>query len=163
MLDIFPKKRPAADIGLIKDLCSRLPQAAKILVSRRKGKTVFNFDDEYDVQDLLHAILRCYIKETVQENPFPKLAATNSSRADISIEKLGAIIEIKFARVRSDQARITRELSEDLVLYSSCNFLTDLVFVIYNSKELRDAEALEDFQKATEINGRRYNVHVILC
>ena len=156
-------KTPNANVSLVRELCARLPNSSKILASRRKGKPPFKIEDEYDVQDLLHAILRCYIKETVQENPFPKLAGTNSSRADISIEKLGVIIEVKFARVTADQKKITRELSEDIVLYSSCGFLTDLIFVIYNSRELRDAEALEDFEKMNEIKGRRFKAHVVLC
>ena len=102
-----PEPQPAADIALVERLCSRLPQAARILAKRqRRGKALFEIFDEYDVQDLLHAVLRAYLKYSVQEDPIPKAAETRSGRADISVENLGLLIEVKYVRAPDDQRRI---------------------------------------------------------
>jgi hypothetical protein len=150
---------PHTDTELIVRVCQRLPQTARILAVRhRKGKGAFEVVDEYDVQDLLHGVLRAYIKFSVQEDPLPKMAAAKSGRADISIEELGVLIEIKFVRGPDDQKRIFEEYSQDLVLYSAWAPLKTLVFLIYNSADLRDAEAFEKLSKIQDISGKRFEV-----
>jgi hypothetical protein len=152
------------DVEIIKRVCRRLPQAARILAVRsRKGKVPFEITDEYDVQDLLHTVLRAYVKHSVQENPLPKVAGAKSARADISIDELGILIEIKFVRAPEDQKRIFEEFSQDLVLYSQWPHLKFLLMLIYNSKGLRDAEAFEKLSSTQEVGGRRFEVEVILA
>jgi hypothetical protein len=91
----------------------RLPQAARILANRqRRSKVPFEISDEYDVQDLLHAVLRAYLKYSVQEDPIPKAAGTRSGRADISVKDLGFLIEVKYVRAPDDQRRIFDEFSQ---------------------------------------------------
>lgn len=115
------------------------------------------------VQDLLHAVIRSYVKFSVQEDPLPKVAAAKASRADISIEELGVLIEVKFVRGPEDQRRIFEEYSQDLVLYSKWGPLRTLVFLIYNSGDLRDAEAFQKFSGEQEIDGKRFEVRVVLA
>ena len=152
------------DILLVERVCRRLPQAVRILTNRqRKGKASFEISDEYDVQDVLHGILRAYLKYSVQEDPIPKSAGTRSARADISIQDLGVLIEVKYARGPDDQRRIFEEFSQDLVLYTQWSHLRTLFLIIYNSACLRDAEALERFSGPKEVNGCRFEVKVILA
>lgn len=120
-------------------------------------------EDEYDVQDLLHAVLRAYLKYSVQEDPLQKVAGTRSGRADISIEDLGVLIEIKYAYGPDDQKRIFDDFSQDLVLYAAWQPLETLLFVIYNSSDLRDPESLEKLSGIKEIDGKRFNTVVILA
>jgi signal transduction histidine kinase len=104
----------SVDILLIERVCRRLPQAVRILTNRqRKGKASFAITDEYDVQDVLHGVLRAYLKYSVQEDPIPKSAGTKSARADISIQDLGLLIDVKYARGPDDQRRIFEEFSQD--------------------------------------------------
>jgi hypothetical protein len=79
---------PEPEVGLILQLCKRLPAAARILAKRRKGKRRFTITDEYDAQDLLHAVLRAYLKYTVHEEPLGKVGGAHSGRADVAIEEL---------------------------------------------------------------------------
>jgi hypothetical protein len=108
-----------ADVVLIEKICKRIANSARILSSRRKDKNSYLIEDEYDVQDLLHAILRAFLKYSVQEDPLPKTAGTRSSRANISIEELGVIIELKYVRSPDDQKKIFDDFSKDLLLYSA--------------------------------------------
>jgi REase_DpnII-MboI len=110
---------PVPEVALVKQVCRRLPHAARILGSRsRANKAPFTIEDKYDVQDLLHATLRAYLKYSVQEDPLPKVAGAKAGRADISIEEVGVLIEVKFVHGPQDQKRIFEEHSQDLVLYS---------------------------------------------
>jgi len=128
-----------ADVLLVETICERIPYTAKILKTRsRKDKSPYLITDEYDVQDLLQGVLRAYLKYTVQEDPLQKVAGTRSSRADISIEELGIIIEVKYAYGPNDQKRIFDDLSKDLLLYTSWPYLKTLICLIYNSGSLRE-------------------------
>jgi hypothetical protein len=152
------------DTAMVEQLCKRLPHAAKILALRsRKGKVPFEISDEYDVQDLLHATLRAYLKYSVQEDPLPKVAGAKSSRIDVSIEELGILIEVKYVRGPEDQKRIFEEYSQDLVLYASWPHLKTLIYLVYNSDDLRDPEAFEKLSAVQEISGKRFIVRVVLA
>lgn len=155
---------PEADVELIVRLCQRLPQTARILANRsRKGKAPFEISDEYDVQDLLHGVIRAYVKYSVQEDPLPKVGGAKSSRADISIEEIGALIEVKYVRGPDDQRRIFEEYSQDLILYTSWPHLKTLVFVIYNSGDLRDPEALGKLGGKIDVEGKQFKVTMVLA
>jgi hypothetical protein len=157
-----PKIEP--DALLIEQICQRLPHAARILSRRsRQGRVGYEIADEYDVQDLLHGILRAFIKYSVQEDPLPKAAGAKSSRADISIEDLGILIEIKYVHRPDDQKRIFEEYSQDLVLYAKWPHLKTLVFLIYNSGDLRDAEAFEKLSGSQQVGERKFEVRVVLA
>jgi hypothetical protein len=152
------------ELDIVLRVCHRLPNAARIFASRsRKGKVSFDISDEYDVQDLLHGILRTYLKYSVQEDPLPKVAGAKSSRADISVEELGVLIEIKYVHGPSDQKRIFEEFSQDLVLYAKWPHLKTLIFLVYNSGDLRDPEEFGKLSGMHEIAGRRFKVEVVLA
>lgn len=152
---------PEPEVGLILRLCERLPAAARILANRRKGKKPFTIKDEYDVQDLLHSILRAYLKYSVQEEPLAKIGAAQSGRADIAIEELRTIIEVKFARGPSDQQKFVTEYSNDLLLYTKWPHLENFVYMIYNSQDLKDPEALDKLAGKQTVNGVTFMAHIV--
>ena len=154
---------PSSDTALVLQICKRIQNSARILSNRpRKEKNPFLIEDEYDVQDLLQAVLKAYLKYSVQEDPLPKVAAAKSSRADISIEDLGILIEVKYVRGPGDQKRIYEEYSEDLELYSKWPHLKTIIFMIYNASVLRDPEAFERLSGPQERNGKRFDVRIVL-
>jgi hypothetical protein len=163
LFDGVDQPAPEPDVALVERICRRIPQAARLLGSRARGKAPFAIADEYDVQDLLQAVLRAYLKYSVEEDPFPKVAGTKSGRADISIEELGVLIELKYASGPKDQKRLFEEFSQDLVLYTKWPHLTTLFYVVYNSADLRDPEALEKLSGPKTIDGRTFNVVVVLA
>lgn len=98
----------------------------------------------------------------MQEDPLPKVAGAKAGRADVSIEALGVLVEVKYVHSPDDQKRIFQEFSQDLVLHARWAHLRTLVYLIYNSGDLRDAEALERLAGQHEVNGRRFAVTVAL-
>jgi hypothetical protein len=153
---------PPADEELIVHLCKRVPQAHKPVLHRRAGKPPFNIEDEYDVQDFVHALVRAYLKYSVQEDPIGKIGGVKASRADISIEDIGVLIEAKFVRSPGDQKEIVKQLSEDLVLYTKWGPLKVLVFVVYNSHDLPDAEALMKLEGNQTVMGKSFRTRIVL-
>ncbi|TAW73040.1 hypothetical protein ELI16_14385 [Rhizobium ruizarguesonis] len=159
-----PANTSRYESDLVIEVCRRLPETAKVLAHRsRKGKVTFEVTDEYDAQDLLHATLRGYLRYSVQEDPIAKVAAARSGRADISIEEVGMLIELKYAHGPGDQKRIFEEFSQDLLLYARWPHLKTLVFLIYNSRDLRDADAFRKLSGAHEVSGRKFHVEVVLA
>lgn len=157
-------RSPEPNATLIEHMCQRLPKAARILAKRnRKGKAPYVIADEYDVQDFLHATLRAYLKYSVQEDPLRKVAGTKSGRADISIEELGVLIEVKYVHRPEDDKRLFEELSQDLLLYAKWPHLKTLIYLIYNSADLRDAEQFEQLGGEHDLNGKKFRVTVVLA
>ena len=151
------------DLGLILALCKRLPRAAQILAVRDRGKAPFLIQDEYDVQDLLHAILRAYLKYTIHEEPLGKVAGVKSGRVDVAIEDLGIIIEVKFIRGPKDDQRLLEEFAEDILLYAKWPPLKHFVYLCYNSDDLRDPEALEKLGGEHTVAGVPFTAHIVLA
>jgi hypothetical protein len=154
-------KAPSTDVALLLQLCTRLPNAARPLARRRKGKEPFEISDEYDAQDLLHAIVRAYFKYAVNEEPIKKLANTKSTRADFAIEALGTIIELKYARDPNDQARIVDELAQDLLYYEQWEHLKVFIYVVYNASDLNDPEALDRLSGVRSHGDKQYEIHIV--
>jgi|GEM_PF-2149064 hypothetical protein len=142
-------------------VCSRIKQAVRALRERRKDKVPFAMDDEYDVQDLLKCLMRAYFKYTIGENPILKVAGAKSSRVDISIEEIGVLIEAKFVRSPIDQARIEKEISEDLTQYTAWSPLQKLIFVIYNSDDLENADALDKLSGTHTHAGKSFDAIIV--
>lgn len=152
---------PEPEVGLVLRLCERLPAAARILANRQHGKAPFAIADEYDVQDLLHALLRGFLKYSVQEEPLCKVGAVRSGRADVAIEELGTIVEVKYVRGPSDQQRIIDEYSNDILLYTAWPHLKNFIYFIYNSDDLRDPEALDKLSGPQRINGVSFTSYIV--
>jgi hypothetical protein len=154
---------PSADTQLILTLCQRIPYTARILATRsRKGKAAYTIEDEYDVQDLLHGLIRAYMKYSIQEESLGKIAGS-SSRADIAVEDLGILVEVKYVHGPNDQVRIFKELSSDQELYVKWEPLKALICLIYNSGDLRDPESMEKLSGTRIIRGKQFEMYVVLA
>jgi hypothetical protein len=156
---------PAPSVALLIQLCERLPQAARFLSSRREGKQPYKIVDEYDVQDLLHAVIRAYFKYSIDEEPIGKVGGARSARADLAIPDLNTIIEVKYVRGPKDQQRIVEEFAQDLLLYTAWAPLQTFIYLVYNSADLRDPEAIARLQGDgnTLVNGKKYRTSIVLA
>lgn len=152
----------STEIQLILQLCGRLNHSIKVLNRRRAGKQPFEITDEYDVQDLLQAILRAYFKYSISEEPISKLAGS-SSRADFAIQDLGIIIEAKYVHGPNEQDRISKQFAEDVHSYSQWSHLAHFIYVIYGADDLKDPELLDQLAGPKEANGKRFRAYIVRC
>ena len=91
-----------------------LRRAMHPLMHRRKGAHSLSFDSEYDIQDLLHSLLRPWVADIRPEEFTPSYAGT-STRMDFLLPAHSLVIEMKFVRDRPHGRRIGDELIIDEV------------------------------------------------
>jgi hypothetical protein len=154
-----------AEIGeLLAILLRGLRRAMHPLTHRRKGAQALSFSTEYDVQDLLHALLRPWVADIRPEEFTPSYAGS-STRMDFLLPKHKAVIELKFAHERSQARKIGDELIIDIDHYQrhpDCDYLWCVVFdpdhLLPNSEGLKsDLEG----QRETKDGSVRVTVFVL--
>ncbi len=88
------------------------------LKQRRKNRASIEFSDEYDVQDLLHALLRPWIRDIRPEEYTPSYAGT-SARMDFLLPEYGLVLEVKFVRDQGHGKKVGQELILDISHYQA--------------------------------------------
>lgn len=161
LLSQVQRHNPPQQLADIRRLCKRLPLALGAIRNRRKGKSPYQINDEYDVHDLLLYTLRAYYEGVIDEDPLSKVADSRSGKLDIGLPELGILIEIKYSRSAADQRRFVEEISEDLVFYPKWPHLKTLIFYVYNSRVLKNPEALAEFAGHHERGACEFEVEVI--
>jgi hypothetical protein len=120
------------------------------LTNRRKGAQALSFSSEYDVQDLLHALLRPWVGDIRPEEFTPSYAGS-STRMDFLLFKHKTVLELKFVRDRDHAKKIGDELIVDIEDYQQHPDCKHLWCVVFDPNHLlRNAEGLK-----TDLEGPR--------
>lgn len=123
---------PLTTIELI---CSRFHLVARQFRVRRSTRTpVFDIVDEYDVQDLLHALLRIHFDDIRAEEWTPSYAGT-SSRMDFLLKPEKIVIEAKMTRPTMSPRNLVDQLVVDRAKYETHPDCERLVLFIYDPGE----------------------------
>ena len=146
---------PPDDLAdLLEILIKGIPRAMRPLRRRRKGSTPILFDSEYDLQDLLRALLGPWVGDIRREEYTPSHAGS-SSRIDLVLPKHQTVIEAKYVRDARHAKKIGDELLLDVAHYRvhpNCDFLWA---VILDSRgEIENAEGL-----VADLEGEHANEH----
>ena len=135
--------KPTGIGELLLILLKGLRRAMHPLTHRRKGAQALSFSTEYDVQDLLHALLRPWVADIRPEEFTPSYAGSNT-RMDFLLPAHKVVLELKFVRDRSHSKRIGDELIIDIDHYRrhpDCGTLWCVVFdpdhLLQNAEGLR--------------------------
>jgi hypothetical protein len=117
--------------------------AVKAMTARKHGRPNFEISTEYDVQDLLFAVLRSAFEDAKREEWTPSLAGS-AKRIDIVISGIRTVIEVKFVRDSNHALRVADELRIDFESYHSHPACGTLLVLVYDPKGLiSDGRALE--------------------
>ena len=106
-------------------ICERLSSVARQLQERYGDRDTIEVSDEYDVQDLFHALLELYFDDIRAEEWAPSYAG-KSPRIDFLLKQETIAVEIKITRSGRANNDILEELSEDKEHYRThpdCEFL----------------------------------------
>ena len=95
----------------IEVIVNRFHAVVMQLRQRHDSRSTLDVSDEFDVQDLFHALLRLYFNDIRPEEWVPSYAG-GASRSDFLLPEINAVIEIKKTR----QSMSTRELGEQLIV-----------------------------------------------
>lgn len=136
--------------------------AVALSTGRRKGKSPFSIDDEYDVQDLVFAALKPLVRDLTTENPYPKVAGV-SGRVDLTSRSLGLVVEIKAALREGREKDIARECMERIKLYSGAPEIRFLVFFLYDPHGRLDLDAIQmDLEGPQHRQDRSGNFEIVV-
>jgi hypothetical protein len=140
-VSLLPAKPSKID-ELLLVLVRGLRRAMHPLTHRRKGAQPLSFSSEYDVQDLLHAMLRPWVSDIRPEEFTPSYAGS-STRMDFLLPAHTLVIELKFVRDRAHAKHIGDELIVDIEHYRRHPSCSTLWCVIYDPENfITNAEGL---------------------
>lgn len=114
----------------IKNICNRFHLIATQIRARHADRPTIEIEDEYDVQDLLHAVLKLSFDDIRPEEWTPSYAG-KSSRMDFLLKKEEIIIEVKKTRKGLSKGEIGDQLLIDIQRYQqhpNCKYLVCFIY-----------------------------------
>jgi hypothetical protein len=124
-------------------LCTRFHLIVRQLRERHEERCTIDVNDEYDVQDLIHSLLKINFNNIRKEEWTPSYAGT-CSRMDFLLKNEGIVIETKKTREGLNHKILEDQLIIDIERYQAhpdCKLL--LCFVYDPEGRLTNPEAIE--------------------
>jgi hypothetical protein len=115
---------------LLNNLLERFHLVAKQLRQRYDDRETLDIRDEYDVQDLLHAMLKLHYDDIRNEEWNPSYAG-GSSRSDFLLKSEQIVIEVKKTRATLKAKQLGDQLIVDIARYKThpnCKILYCFVY-----------------------------------
>jgi len=111
-LPILPKAESNLEpLSFIEQMCSRFHLIVRQLRDRHNNRPTLDVNDEYDVQDLMHSLLKMRFEDIRPEEWTPSYAG-GSSRMDFLLKNEGIVIETKKTR----RGLGSKELGDQLII-----------------------------------------------
>jgi uncharacterized protein YodC (DUF2158 family) len=112
-------------------LLRRFHLVAQQLARRHAHRETLRINDEYDVQDLLHALLRIEFDDIRPEEWTPSYAG-GSARTDFLLKKEQVVLELKKTRNGLGDKEVGEELIIDIARYKNHPDCRTLVCFVYD-------------------------------
>jgi hypothetical protein len=116
---------------VLQDLCERFHLIARQLRERYNNRPTIEIEDEYDVQDLLHALLHWDFDDIRAEEWTPSYAG-GSSRMDFLLKQEKVVIEVKKTRKGLGAKEIGEQLIVDIQKYQAHQDCKSLICFVYD-------------------------------
>jgi hypothetical protein len=118
-------------LDLIERLARGMPELLEPLSRRHGNRPPFIIEDEYDLQDLLHGLLRVFFDDVRPEDYVPEHAG-GRSRVDFMLKSEKIVVETKMTRRGLGTREVGEELIIDIERYRGHPDCTALVAVVYD-------------------------------
>jgi hypothetical protein len=125
-----PRNTQAAT-ALVRAICDRFTIVANALAERHDDRATISITDEYDVQDLLGALLKLHFADVRPEEWTPSYAG-NASRMDFLLKPEQLVVEAKMTRKGLAQKELVTQLAEDILRYQSHQDCKTLICFVYD-------------------------------
>lgn len=112
-------------------IINRFHQVCRQLNKRYNNRPTIDINDEYDVQDLFHALLKLYFGDIRPEEYTPSYAGANS-RIDFVLKDESIIIEIKKSRKTLTAKKLGEELMIDSQRYQAHPDCKRIICFVYD-------------------------------
>lgn len=142
-------------LGIIKKICSRFHLVVRQLQQRYDNRETLTVNDEYDVQDLFHALLRIYFEDIRPEEWTPSYAG-GCSRIDFLLLDEEITIEIKKTREGLTAKKLGSQLIEDTAKYQKHPTCKTLICFVYDPEgRINNPRGIEN-----DLSGKKDNIEV---
>lgn len=149
------KKTQNNSLFHLERLLKRFDIVARQLKQRHEERETLIIEDEYDVQDLLHALLKIYFEDVRPEEYSPSYAGS-SSRMDFLLKKDEVVVEAKMASKKLRDKLIGEQLIIDIKKYQSHPNCKILYCLVYDPNSfIKNPVALEN-----DLSGKHDNLYV---
>lgn len=148
------------DLEKVIILCRRFPLMSDALKKRHGGRATLEIADEYDVQDLLHGILRLHFDDVRPEEYTPSYAGKHS-RVDFFLPRERMVVEAKMTRNSLGQKEVIDQLLIDVGRYSKMDHIDTLVCLVFDPE--RRCANPKGIESDVENSGGRLKVRVVVC
>jgi hypothetical protein len=146
-------------VDLVVGLCRRFPAIVRELAVRYESRPPFVINDEYDVQDLMRALLRGLFHDVRPEEPTPSRGGV-ASRTDFLLKHEQVVVETKMTRPGLSQRQVAKELATDKEFYRAHPDCRTLICFVYDpGHRLGNPTALES--DLSDLNGPLPTVVVV--
>lgn len=146
--------------SLVLTLCRRFHLFAQQLLHRHSSRPTIEIVDEYDVQDVMHALLRFHFDDVRAEEVTPSMGG-KSGRMDFLLKREQLIVETKMTRKSLAQKDVGDELIIDMKRYRSHPDYRTLICLVYDpSGFCHSPAALETDLSGTDGDLRTF---VVVC
>jgi len=116
---------------IISNIIEHFNACAIQLKRRHAGRETIIIQDEYDVQDLLHALLKLHFSDVRPEEWTPSYAG-NSNRMDFLLKEAHLAIEVKMTRDNLKDKEIGEQLIIDIAKYQQHPDVDTLYCFVYD-------------------------------
>lgn len=118
-------------MSIIDMIARRFPLIVQQLRTRHNERSTIEITDEYDVQDLFHALLKLFFDDVRAEDTTERYGA-KSSRIDFVLKQEQTVVEIKMTRRNLKGKEVQEELAIDIDAYRKHSNCRNLVAFIYD-------------------------------
>lgn len=118
-------------IEVLKRICSKFHLIARKLRNRHDSRETLDVTDEYDVQDLLSALLVLHFDDIRPEEWTPSYAG-KSARMDFLLKKEKIVVEVKMTRKQLADKEVGDQLIVDIERYKEHPDCDTLICFIYD-------------------------------
>lgn len=150
-------KGAVSSLALIENLCNRFHLVARQVRQRHANRSTLEIEDEYDVQDLFHALLHLHFNDIRPEEWTPSYAG-GSARVDFLLKEEQIIVEIKKTRKGMSTKELADQLLIDVARYKVHQDCKCLICFVYDPEgRIANPRGLEN-----DLNKKHEDFEVIL-
>lgn len=121
----------ASGLDAVLTIVDRFAASSSVLANRQRDRTGIRIQDEYDVQDLFHALVLPAVPDIVPEDPAPKIAG-KASRLDFTSKSLRLGVELKHVRSAAHGRAVRDELLVDSATYQAHPYVDTVVAFVHD-------------------------------
>jgi hypothetical protein len=128
-------KNEANPTNSLLEIFDRFHLVVRQLRNRHDQRSTLAVTDEYDVQDLLHALMTLHFDDIRPEEWTPSYAG-KSSRMDFLLKDFNIVVEVKKTRIGLTGKEVGTQLIEDIARYKQHQNCETLLCFVYDPEGL---------------------------